>query len=603
MLITTGGSAGRGVGGLSQESHSPTQLLDDVMHLALKNIDDESPFCAAGWAEVLARCMSTAVQYNEQIQADSAGNRNVEQDEEGRVRSSSNDFDATTSGRFGSRNAPGLAQTCSSLKAAMGFLVEHFIKVGGELGASRAGGTFSVGGRAVRIGVGLTMTQLLRLGSELGSIGTDAGVPIEEIVPAVLELMGPEMERQLIMPGHADSASGPVSPLFGSARRHSPSDPCLVRMAASRVLRQGLSELASESIQLGMLQDLVDMMPQELAAPKDSKEGASKTPIGAVPVLNANQLQVILIEMSHLIATLGEAAASKVEDLLAKFDVCLVHEAMGVRHESAVACAALTASFPSEGRKLVRSNLDAIQNQHAQLMKSTSMKDSKEEHSKGLRMFRRQSKQDRPVDQSLPYQHAIHGRCLMVSMLIRALPRLPGGLPVSLLSAVLPVAEILVSCQFNDLITKASQAGACMCVRAGFGIISGVLSTGPNGAAPHIPLIFGAWQKACNSAKTGGKNFAPRHDLFCLDSILSSMVTFLKYCSELLLSIPDALSQTTLMLEEIMMLFLPQGRIGSIQLSPPVAARLESATASLLESFAWLPSGSFPMAVRTLTFQ
>jgi hypothetical protein len=59
------------------------------------------------------------------------------------------------------------------------------------------------------------MTQLLRLGSELGSIGTDAGVPIEEIVPAVLELMGPEMERQSMMPGHADSASGPVSPLFG----------------------------------------------------------------------------------------------------------------------------------------------------------------------------------------------------------------------------------------------------------------------------------------------------------------------------------------------------------------------------------------------------
>jgi hypothetical protein len=82
MLITTGGSAGRGVGGLSQESHSPTQLLDDVMHLALKNIDDESPFCAAGWAEVLARCMSTAVQYNEQVQADSAENRNVEQGEE-----------------------------------------------------------------------------------------------------------------------------------------------------------------------------------------------------------------------------------------------------------------------------------------------------------------------------------------------------------------------------------------------------------------------------------------------------------------------------------------------------------------------------------------
>jgi hypothetical protein len=210
-------------------------------------------------------------------------------------------------------------------------------------------------------------------------------------------------------------------------------------------------------------------------------------------------------------------------------------------------------------------------------------------------MFRRQVK-EKPVDLTLPHQYAIHGISLMVSLLIRDLPRLPGGLPTSLLKSVLHVAEILVSCQFNEAMAAASQAGACMVVRAGFGIISGVLSTGPDGAAPHMPFIFGAWKKSVNSAKVGGKNFAPRHDMFCLDAVLSSVVTFLKYCSELLLSIPGALTQTTVMLEETLNLFLPNGRIGSIQLTPPVTARLESATASLLEAFAWLPSGSFPMA-------
>jgi hypothetical protein len=470
--------------------------------------------------------------------------------------------------------------------------------VGGELAASRAGGTFSVGGRAARVGVGLSITKLLRLESELGStVGGDGSISMEEIIPAVLELVGDEMEKQFKMPGNAESMSGPAGPLFGAGRNRSPSDPGLVRLTTSRVIREGLSELASEPVQLAILQGLIDMLPLlEGPAKEAATEGTSKKSGDASsPLLNVNQLQVVLIEISHLLAALGEATASKVEDLLARLNVCVAHEALGVRHEAAIACAALAACFPSEGRKLVRSSLDEIQLHHAQLVKLASTKDNKEEQSGALRMFRRQVK-EKPVDLTLPHQYAIHGISLMVSMLIRDLPRLPGGLPTSLLQSVLHVAEILVSCQFNEAMAAASQGGACMVVRAGFGIISGVLSTGPDGAAPHMPLIFGAWKKACHVAKVGGKNFAPRHDMFCLDAVLSSVVTFLKYCSELLLSIPEALTQTTIMLEETLMLFLPKGRIGLIELTPAVTARLESATASLLEAFAWLPSGSFPMA-------
>jgi predicted phage tail protein len=595
LVIMPPSNASRGVGALGQEGPSPTHWLDAVMQLSLKNLDDESPFCASAWAEGLARCMSTALQYNKQIKADSAGDRDVEKDED----ETENAADAAGSIRFGSRRALALPQMCTSLKAALRYLVDHFIKVGGELAASRAGGTFSVGGRAVRVGVGLTITKLLRLESELGLTFADGSISMEEIIPTVLELVGDEMEKHLQMPG-SESMGGPASPLFGAVRNRSPSDPGLVRLATSRVIREGLSELASEPVQLAILQDLIDKLPLQEGIARESTEAASKKSPSkksseASPSLNANQLQVVLIEISHLLAALGEATASKVEDLLARLNVCLVNEALGVRHEAAIACTALATCFPSEGRKLVKSNLDEMQGHHAQLVKLASMKDSKGEQSGGLRMFRRQTK-EKPVDLSLRHQHAIHGIALMVSMLIRELPRLPGGLPTSLLQSVIPAAEILVSCQFDDAMAAASQGGACMCVRAGFGMISGVLSTGPDGAAPHMPFIFGAWKKSLNSAKVGGKNFAPRHDMFCLDAVLSSVVTFLKYCSELLLSIPEALTQTSIMLEETLILFLPKGRIGSIELTPPVTARLESATASLLEAFAWLPSGSFPMA-------
>lgn len=36
--------------------------LDDIFHVALRNIDDESPYCADSWAQAAARCMCTALE-------------------------------------------------------------------------------------------------------------------------------------------------------------------------------------------------------------------------------------------------------------------------------------------------------------------------------------------------------------------------------------------------------------------------------------------------------------------------------------------------------------------------------------------------------------
>jgi hypothetical protein len=77
--------------------------------------------------------------------------------------------------------------------------------------------------------------------------------------------------------------------------------------------------------------------------------------------------------------------------------------------------------------------------------------------------------------------------------------------------------------------------------------------------------------------------------------MLACVVAFLKYCPELLLTVPEALSQVTMLLEDSLQLFAPDGRFMTMAVTPPIAARIESAKASLLEAFAWLPSGTFPM--------
>lgn len=434
------------------------------------------------------------------------------------------------------------------------------------------------------------------LGGAIG--GEEDTLTIKHALEIVLRMVGSEMERQLQPPKAGESGPGNMFGGNAAARNRSKGDGSLVRLAASRVLRQGLSEVATEPMQLTILHDLISMVAAQDQIVKDPTKPAREMP------LIANQLQVVLIEISHLFSTLGEAAASTVPDFIGAIGSCLSHRDHGVlRHEAAIACEAFASCFPSDGRKLLRESIDEIQVRHAEMVTlATSTEASavvEQQTAGGLRRFMMSSnpvKETQPTEQALSQQYVIHGRSLMVSLLIRGLPRLHGGLPTKLLGMAISVAEILASSQYNESLTAANPGGACMCVRAGFAIIAGALATGSAGAASHMPVIFGFWQKACKSASLGTKNFHARHDLFCLDGVLTSIDVFLKFCSELLLSIPEALSQVTSLLEESLKLLLPTGRLGSIPLTPPILARMESAVASLLECFAWLPSGSFPMA-------
>jgi hypothetical protein len=107
--------------------------------------------------------------------------------------------------------------------------------------------------------------------------------------------------------------------------------------------------------------------------------------------------------------------------------------------------------------------------------------------------------------------------------------------------------------------------------------------------------VVNAWKKTVRAAKDGCKRMSPAQDLSCIESALTSIAVFLKYCSELLLIIPEALSQISMFLEEIFPLLQATGRLGTSAIEPPAKILLENATAALLEAFAWLPSGSFPL--------
>ena len=190
------------------------------------------------------------------------------------------------------------------------------------------------------------------------------------------------------------------------------------------------------------------------------------------------------------------------------------------------------------GRTLFRDTINDVQVQHAELVTLASLEEPRRpgDLSPKRNRFRR-NKEEKEEDKSIGFQYAIHGQALMLAVLLRELPQLPGGLPQEFMTMAMSVAEVLVCTQALEHLTKKYPGGVCTCVRAGYGILSGGLTVGASSIAPHIALVYGLWNKAERSVKEGTQNFTPDQELICLDAALSSIVAFLEHCSELLLAV------------------------------------------------------------------
>jgi hypothetical protein len=169
---------------------SPTSSLEDIMTMAFKNLDDESAYVSGLWAEALARCMCTSIEYKNQMGGDRARDSDASGVDQTSVPGES------VSGRGGRKGVLPVA-ACNTLPKAMKYLVSVFIKVGGELAAPRAGGNFSTGGRAVRVGFTRSLIHLLRLQASVQSLGEGRSLSYKEAILIILSMVGSEMETQL----------------------------------------------------------------------------------------------------------------------------------------------------------------------------------------------------------------------------------------------------------------------------------------------------------------------------------------------------------------------------------------------------------------------
>ncbi|KAL7553470.1 hypothetical protein ACHAWF_016747 [Thalassiosira exigua] len=612
--------ASRGAAGKDADA-SPLAWLEDVAHLAMRNIDDESAGVATAWSGTLARCLCASAEYGQSVRdaqsEDQASKRSVDVDDEAPANDNANlDIAAKLKAFSESRRAMAATTACSSVPSAVVYLVSQFVKCGGETVSNRCGGSFSIGGRASRIGWSDTLMEFLRLQVAKGSY------PLAEALYPVLEMVGSSFEKQirkregghhLLQEMDFYAPSSPRSPnekkprassmfLATNPKTKSAADSSIGRLLASNVLRKGLSVNLSESSQLKILRELTSACRASVGTTAvDGGTGSTRAAnVDNEKQLNRHQLQVALVEISHLIVALGEAGASSLEDLLPVLRDCLSYTDHGVRHEAAAVYAAIAQAFPSEGRVFIieslgtfGANLDAIQ--------SLSQRVAPIASPTPRNRFRRSTTEANsgtgPADELIKHQSTLHGNSSAVSMLCHEAPHMLGGVATAIVSKVFDVVAKLLQCQFNDSLVKSNPSAACTCIRAGYCMLSGVLSMGIEAIVPnHVTTVFTYWQKSALSMLPGVSKLSTTHDLLWVETMLASIVSFLKFSPTLLLAVPDALTRLTAILDKVLPLISSGGRFEREAVDPVGGARLSSARSSVMEAYSWLPPGSFPLS-------
>lgn len=645
----SGGIGGGSMQGLGQKSSNsgasgpsvdPLMHLEDVIQACLKNLDDESANVSKLWSEALAKCICVAIDFGDDMREKSqqddqnSVDRNPNSSSSSSENNSKSSASAMSSGsghgtrmKFGTKpNSNNISHLCSNgVSASIQYLVDAFVKVGGEFQASKCGGYFSKGGRSPKLSYANALLSLIQLQYAIKNIGSSDGMSVTNVIYSILKMVANEKK----IPWNELPATSSILSNISVSKKNlvSPHDPYLARIYTSEVLRRGLGEQASESAQLSMIRDLATFCEVQAQAQQQQQHITTTTNNSKHQLSNPFQLQVALIEMSHLVTTLGEAAMSSWNQIIPALDGCIIYPDAGVRYEACNLYAALTCAIPGEGVAILTKCMEEIKSCHRSILEvpekqqeaiTEAQANAKKEASSNLgkkkptnKLFRRggnntpeqseseiqqsvQSEFIRKVSQLL---NCLHGYSLAASMILLKLPLLSSGLPSSLLDDVVCTGESLVMTLYDETFSNKCPGPAVCCVRAGFHMISAAFTIGSHAVSNHIALVFHCWERIEKSMDEPLPYMSVSHQLAHIEPCVSSVVAFLRACPDFLLSVPYALNRVNTLLEKILGLVSRGGRFhDKPSKNMPDIACWERIKASVMEAFCWLPPGSFPIA-------
>ena len=131
-------------------------------------------------------------------------------------------------------------------------------------------------------------------------------------------------------------------------------------------------------------------------------------------------------------------------------------------------------------------------------------------------------------------------------------------------------------------------------------MISSALTIGPHAILNHVELLFHLWDQSTNAISSPNTSMNKFQQLNCLEAFLSSVVVFLRSCSNFLLDVPYALNRSTIILEKVLEAVSTGGAFSNKPKSDSGIFLWKNVQSLTMEAFCWLPPGSFPLAVEKL---
>lgn len=196
---------------------------------------------------------------------------------------------------------------------------------------------------------------------------------------------------------------------------------------------------------------------------------------------NHHKMLSILVEVSHSLHAMGEAAAAQSRDSSAVLQGLLCHEKQSVRFQAAVALAALVTALPCHLKGVLLNCLDELERTAEMLLSSDKQPSPQQQQQAqgqatedGMSSPMTAEDADQRSDlQSKTHLYAIQGRSTAIAHVLRALSvdkqHQHNGLSVAVLDRVFRIAQELVESQFMD---ACADSVWLTCTRAGWTVVS-----------------------------------------------------------------------------------------------------------------------------------
>jgi hypothetical protein len=328
------------------------------------------------------------------------------------------------------------------------------------------------------------------------------------------------------------------------------------------------------------------------------------------------QLQVVLSEASHLATALG-AAVLPLAQLLRNFCwKCLDHREYSVRFEAATTLASLIRACPNMSLAIMSQALKEMVKYHDDLVQLSIPLDKATKQA--------QASQDPAVkaadaEKKKGKMYGLHGRATVITVCVQGVDGLAATLPLKgsgrgdefSLESLVSAAIALIEREFDSQLSRRETMGVlCTCVRAGWYLMAACFCFGESQLFKLLKPLLATWKRSLDRVAVSLKaattksptSFEPTHELVCMDASLGCLLSLVRCSPQLFFKEPVVLQHITSILRRILELVRPgKGKLAtnaSVQASKQGKFRLNLVSAELLETYAWLPPGSYPNQVQ-----